>query len=370
MSHWFKMEFKFNDYVKVLRKAEIEDYGNMPCAWNDEYMDRTIGKTGRIVNIENGCVEVEFTGKYDSWWFPTTVLEKVEKQEMKEYPEHHSKLGFFVGDRVKMKDHPDNFPEFFEEHITWDNCWMFDMNNYIGKEGVITCDSGRSGLEIDFNDGHIKFRFPYFCLEKVEEQEMKEYPADHSTVGFFVGDRVKVKDHPVNFPDFKYERASWCNSWASNMDKYIGKEGVITCDSERSGLEIDFNDGKITYRFPYFCLEKVNKEKKNTGIVIKTEKIVDRGRQMYKVIRIKALSSNQLPFYYMKEAPYCYKRNNELCLFNKGMMKNIVEGCQYSKTDVDEFIKVIRECGDRLMKINQELKEANKDWHGEEIFTI
>ncbi len=281
MSHWFKMEFKFGDYVKVLRKAEIEDYSNMPCAWNDESMDRTIGKTGRIANIEDGCVEVEFTDKFDSWWYPTTVLEKVERKSTKEYPEHHSKLGFFVGDRVKIKDHPDNFPEFFEEYLTWGNCWLFDMNNYIGKEGIITNDYGKAGLEVDFDDGKVKFNFPYFCLEKI--------------------------------------------------------------------------------------IKKIRK--KNTGIVIKTEKIVDQGRQMYKVIRIKALNYNQLPSIYFTKGPYCYKRDNELCIFNKVAM-GVVEGCQYSKTDMDDFIEIVKKCGDRLMKINQELKEANKDWHGEEIFTI
>jgi hypothetical protein len=56
----------------------------------------------------------------------------------------------------------------------WEDEWADCMDIYIGCTGTITADRGAFGVTIDFGDSEsIKFNFPHFILEKIEEE--KEY---------------------------------------------------------------------------------------------------------------------------------------------------------------------------------------------------
>lgn len=83
------------------------------------------------------------------------------------YIELHKKIGFKVGERVKVTAVAES------QEKGWNNQWVMAMNRFVGKEGVITNDYMEHGLEIEFDEGKI-FRFPAFVLELVTKRRSKK----------------------------------------------------------------------------------------------------------------------------------------------------------------------------------------------------
>jgi hypothetical protein len=75
------------------------------------------------------------------------------------------------------------------------------------------------------------------------------------TQEFKIGDRVKVvRQVPSNDPNGMGSGLQWCNSWIDSMDKFIGKEGVITYVDNLCGIGIGL------YSFPSAALELVTED--------------------------------------------------------------------------------------------------------------
>lgn len=69
-----------------------------------------------------------------------------------------------------------------------------------------------------------------------------------------VGDRVRIT-HKV--PD---NHLGWNAVWDPEMDKYVGKEGVIErIFDEEDNYGFRVNTGSTTWSYPVFCLEFVGK---------------------------------------------------------------------------------------------------------------
>ena len=68
---------KVGDKVKVLKRFENHELGLL-IPWNPE-MSETIGEVGEVICINTNSIGVNFGD--DDWYYPFTVLEKVEVEE-------------------------------------------------------------------------------------------------------------------------------------------------------------------------------------------------------------------------------------------------------------------------------------------------
>lgn len=78
------------------------------------------------------------------------------------------------------------------------------------------------------------------------------YLEGHEASGLKIGDMVKITRKAKSNED------GWDNNWDKGMDKYIGKEFVISFDAHKHGFRL-LNE---SYCYPYFILELVNPEEK------------------------------------------------------------------------------------------------------------
>ena len=80
--------------------------------------------------------------------------------------------------------------------------------------------------------------------------EIKTYIEMHKESGIKVGDEVKVLcGCPTRF-------GGWGNIWTKEMDKYIGEVFKVERDAQQRGFSLRGTG----YRFPSFCLEKVEEK--------------------------------------------------------------------------------------------------------------
>lgn len=83
----------------------------------------------------------------------------------------------------------------------------------------------------------------------------KRYLKEHKNSGFSIGDTVRVTQKATDL------QSGWQGLWSNIfMTPFIGndKEYTIVEDGGTSGFGL--SDGERTYFFPYFCLERVNRE--------------------------------------------------------------------------------------------------------------
>lgn len=110
-------------------------------------------------------------------------------------------------------------------------------------------------------------------------------------------------------------------------------------------------------------------------ITIKAEKVINKGKQELKITKIKALHFDELPHRYTngykeKKLYVCLYGNNSLLLndpaktFDYFSLYVFQVGQTYSREYFEKAIKLIRQAGDRLRRINKELAEQNKNWNG------
>lgn len=82
---------------------------------------------------------------------------------MSDYIAYHDTCGLKAGDKVRVlriaKDEEDG----------WDNFWIEDMDEYVGKTGEISYDGGRTGFWVIMDQDDEEWGFPFFVLEKVED---------------------------------------------------------------------------------------------------------------------------------------------------------------------------------------------------------
>ena len=104
------------------------------------------------------------------------------------------------------------------------------------------------------------------------------------------------------------------------------------------------------------------------SIEIKTKKIIVQGEQYIKITGLKALKHSELPLIYVKNENHAYLSETGMRINTKSY--NLHLGNEYAESSITSIIKELKTAGVLLQKINKELKEKNKDWHGEETFII
>jgi len=106
------------------------------------------------------------------------------------------------------------------------------------------------------------------------------------------------------------------------------------------------------------------------AIKIQTEKVIQRGVALRKVIKLEALSNNDLPKEYEDGAPYCYLCPSGELYVNNGRYTHYVCLSTYEESRFQEILVDLEACGKRLQKINTAIRELEKVWHGAETFII
>jgi hypothetical protein len=247
---------KIGDKVRVLRKAEDNEMG-WSNGWCD-FMDIYVGKVGKAMgsSLDYNGLSVKFDdGEW--YYFPFFVLEKVEEDEGKKvmamneaYLEMQNSCGIKKGDKVRILRKAESY------ELGWDCNWVEEMDCYIGKSGEVS-DTGSYGIGVSFVAAN--YAFPFFVLEKVEEDEGKKvmamneaYLEMQKNCGIKVDDKVRILRKAESY------ESGWGTVWNENMDRYIGKTGKVIGLDRLSGIDVEFYSS--SWYFPFFVLEKVEEE--------------------------------------------------------------------------------------------------------------
>ena len=107
------------------------------------------------------------------------------------------------------------------------------------------------------------------------------------------------------------------------------------------------------------------------AILVKTEKIINRGQASRIILDIEALGKNDLPYEYMEGTPRCWKEGPALKVREGGYLgKCLIIDRIYCEEDFQKILKKIQACGSRLREINLQIRKSERTWKGEEIFII
>jgi hypothetical protein len=87
----------------------------------------------------------------------------------KTYKEQQAECGLKVGDFVKI------LRKAKDGENGWDSCWPEDADTWVGKTGEIIEDGERGGLKVFLEEENDWWYFPYFVLEKVEDNETPKH---------------------------------------------------------------------------------------------------------------------------------------------------------------------------------------------------
>jgi hypothetical protein len=90
--------------------------------------------------------------------------------------------------------------------------------------------------------------------KRKEKIELNYYKALRTLIagyGIKLGDTVVVDHKPSTC-----ECVGWTINWCSNMDKYIGIEGIVFELGRDNGISVTFESGE-NYSFPVFCLRTI-----------------------------------------------------------------------------------------------------------------
>lgn len=104
-------------------------------------------------------------------------------------------------------------------------------------------------------------------------------------------------------------------------------------------------------------------------IEVKTEKVLFRGVQSRKILKVSAAMFDELPKEYIELAPYAWYRPVD----NSIMMSTgnfIFEGQSLEEKEFREVLSFLKEAGNHLREVNMRLKKQNENWKGEETFII
>lgn len=117
-------------------------------------------------------------------------------------------------------------------------------------------------------------------------------------------------------------------------------------------------------------------------IKIEIEKVLRRGEQYIKVVKIKALTTEELPKKYVDDKTLCsvylYKGvngnvlygNYETFKYASNCCDLLNEGLTYNKKYFGKVMKYVKKAGLELKRINKELTEENKNWEGTKTYTV
>lgn len=168
-------------------------------------------------------------------------------------------LNLQVGDIIKIKYKvPSN-------HGGWMGSWIREMDELIGKELKVSYIFD-SKLDINYNGG--TYSIPAHCVEIVRRANSQPIFQSIHQVALDVldlqpGDTVRVL---FKIPSFD---GGWKSSWASGMDKMIGKVFTVEDVGGNSGIRSRENG----YYYPAHCLEVVKRTPKHIEIKLNKDYI-------------------------------------------------------------------------------------------------
>jgi hypothetical protein len=124
----------------------------------------------------------------------------------------------------------------------WKNSWESDMDDAVGKIGTVTrYDANEKNVQLSV-DGAGNYGYPTFVLEPLISPPIPQYK---------VGDRVKILRKAKTHED------GWKNAWVPQMDKSVGKTGVVTSTKRSLEKDIQVTVCYMSYGYPSFVLELV-----------------------------------------------------------------------------------------------------------------
>lgn len=111
------------------------------------------------------------------------------------------------------------------------------------------------------------------------------------------------------------------------------------------------------------------------AVKIEAKRIVSKGVQLWKITKIKMLRETQLPLVYtVGSGCVWYSSTGQSIVYRSAhrILNRIFlqVGDRISESDLRKKLGIIENCGDTLRLINKQLAKENKDWNGEETFTI
>jgi hypothetical protein len=125
-------------------------------------------------------------------------------------------------------------------------------------------------------------------------------------------------------------------------------------------------------------LIKETKMDKQKGIIIEAEKIIMKSGDFgYKILSVNAIPRNDLPWEYLEKEPNVYLYTSFL-LNNKafpdrivlGEVAEIVVGSTYTEQKFNQRIEYCEMAGERLRRINKEIRKKQKNWNGKVCIKI
>lgn len=237
--------------------------------WSDVIIDPTSDRAKEAIGKEVYCSDNPTTAIFDAnqgrktgilksleveGRYPFTVKVRnsiygtgsiIVKKEEQSYSERANKWieenDLRVGDYVKVLRKAEDHEE------GWGLFWLDVMNNCVGKTiRVDVVDSDEYGILLG------RYRFPYFVLEKVDEEELY---SEHLKRGIEdsnlkAGDYVRVT-RAVDYNDEHFNAV-----WIDEMDHCVGKTMRVLKVDDYSGITLE-----NLCIFPYFVLEKVKEHK-------------------------------------------------------------------------------------------------------------
>ena len=139
-----------------------------------------------------------------------------------DYMKGHKECGIKVGDTVRVLRKAEN------EESGWVLGWLSEMDDNIGKTGVVERDDGKSGFYVAISDTCGRF-YPYFVLEKVMKDGIYQWGKGSG----YDGDYFKVKGGISNGAFGSKERAR------STMTVYYHPNEVIYKEQLEYGTFIE-----------------------------------------------------------------------------------------------------------------------------------
>jgi len=104
------------------------------------------------------------------------------------------------------------------------------------------------------------------------------------------------------------------------------------------------------------------------AIIIKAEKIKTVDGPKYKIIGFEAKSKHELPVKYIAGKYCAYKFNKTFCVHSPNLPKNFLyfdPGTILAPARLEEILKEVEVCGERLKEINDEIRKECEGWKGE-----
>lgn len=104
-------------------------------------------------------------------------------------------------------------------------------------------------------------------------------------------------------------------------------------------------------------------------IKIETEKVVEKGVMMRKILGIEAQRAPELPREYLKEGTHVYLKHEDAVLHISNGPDMIIKET-YPEQVFQQQLAYIRDAGERLVEINRRIEQLKDTWHGVETYII